>query len=264
MRAMGLGHVMVALGILGLGILGLKYDDYAMGWQPVSSDVPYKVILAYLSGGLLLVTGLGVLIKRVAVPSAAVLAAFLLSWLILLQFPRLSPDFFNAGVWLGVGETLELVTGTWMLLAMLAHQHSKMRWAASALSVRMASMLFGLSLPLIGLSHFVYVHETAAMVPAWLPMREDFAYLTGAGHIAAGIAILTGVWPRLGVTLEAVMMSSFVLLVHIPGVIKEPTSRFQWTMLCVACTIAGSAWVMSKAYQSTRWRATGQYGAKGA
>jgi len=104
----------------------------------------------------------------------------------------------------------------------------------------------------IGLSHFVYVNETAQMVPAWLPARTGLAYLTGAGHAAAGLGLLFSIVPRLAATLEAVMMSSFVLLIHIPAVAHAPTDRLQWTMLSVATALAGSAWTVAGSFTRVR------------
>jgi len=83
------------------------------------------------------------------------------------------------------------------------------------------------------------------MIPAWFPEQLALAYLTGAGHAAAGIAILMNVLPRLAATMEACMMGCFVLFLHIPGVITEPTSRFQWTMMFVAVSITGAAAIVA-------------------
>jgi hypothetical protein len=38
-----------------------------------------------------------------------------------------------------------------------------------------------------GLSHFAFAAFTADMIPQWLPERLWLAYLTGAGHVAAGV-----------------------------------------------------------------------------
>jgi uncharacterized membrane protein YphA (DoxX/SURF4 family) len=113
--------------------------------------------------------------------------------------------------------------------------------------------LFGVSCLVLGLSHFVYGDGTAAMVPAWLPDHVFFAYLTGAGHFAAGVAILLGVVPRLAATLEASMISLFVLLVHAPGVASAPGSRLQWTMLFVASALAGGSWVVAASLRASPW-----------
>ena len=53
-------------------------------------------------------------------------------------------------------------------------------------------------------------------------------YLTGAGHVAAGLAILFGVLPRLAAVLEAAQITAFVILAHIPAVFGAPRDRVQW------------------------------------
>jgi uncharacterized membrane protein len=105
--------------------------------------------------------------------------------------------------------------------------------------------LFGAALPLIGLSHFIYSAGTASMVPVWLPHHLFFAHLTGAGHVAAGVGILLGVLPGLASSLEASMITLFVLLLHLPGVASHPRDRLQWTMFFIASAYAGSAWAVA-------------------
>jgi uncharacterized membrane protein len=110
-----------------------------------------------------------------------------------------------------------------------------------------------------GLSHFVYAGFTADMIPHWLPLRLGLAYATGAGHLAAGLALLLGIRPRLAATLEALMMSSFVLLVHVPSLLQmpppgwAPTLRVQLTALFWASALAGSAWIMARSLRDRPW-----------
>jgi hypothetical protein len=46
-----------------------------------------------------------------------------------------------------------------------------------------ARVLFGVALIPIGLSHLVYIKQSAALVPTWLSFRTEWAYLTGIGQI---------------------------------------------------------------------------------
>ena len=39
----------------------------------------------------------------------------------------------------------------------------------------------------------------------------------------------------------AAMMGCFVVLLHIPRLIGQPASRFEWTMTAVAATLTGAA-----------------------
>ena len=244
---MRMGKTLLCFGLCGLGVLSLIYDDYAMVWQPVPPWVPQHAILAYASGALLLAGGLGAFFKRTATLSMLVLTAFVLSWLLFLQIPRIASDPTNEGMWLGFCETLLLLSGGWVVFGSGAINEGR-NWGALAsghVGLRVGRYMLGAALPLIGLSHFVYSAGTASMVPAWLPERLFLAYLTGSGHIAAGIGLLLGILPGIAELLEASMITLFVLLLHLPGIVSQPRDRLQWTMFFVATAYAGSAWAVA-------------------
>jgi uncharacterized membrane protein len=255
------GHLLYTLGIAGLGILSIAYDDYALQWQPVPDWVPGHSALAYASGLILLLAAAGTFFKRTGTICALVLAVDLLLWAVLLRAPIALPDPLNVGLSLGFFEDLALTCGGWLLFASLVEPGSRLdvRFVADGAGRRVARYLFAASCLLFGLSHFVYASVTAEMIPAWLPERLSLAYLTGAGHFAAGIGILLAIFPRLAATLEAIMMSSFVLLVHIPSIGNPPpfqwapTSRIQWTYLFVSLALAGSAWVVARSLSDVSW-----------
>ena len=230
-------HFLFAIGLAGLGVLSLVSGDFALNWQPVPAWVPWRQSLAYASGMLLLAGAIGMLVKRTASHCALAMTLYMLSWVVLLQIPRVAQAPGDIGMWLGFAESSWLFCGGWLIWDALAGPPGRLTMNRP----RIARLLFGFACLILGLSHFVYVDATVGMVPAWLPERVGFAYLTGAGHFAAGLAILFGVIPRLAATLEASMIGVFVLLVHIPGVASAPGSRLQWTMLFVATALAGSA-----------------------
>ncbi|HEU5078435.1 MAG TPA: hypothetical protein VFT72_04445 [Opitutaceae bacterium] len=250
------GRILFVIGLAGLGLLSLIYRDFALVWQPVPDNFPMRSFSGALSGAILVLSACGLAVPRTAKISGYVLAVFVSSWLLLLQAPKVLGAPSNAGVWLGFGENLLLVCGAWIIaLRQQSRREGPLNAASSssnsskasdssdpANSIRVFQLLYGLSLPMIGISHFVYRDATAGMVPAWLPWRMGFAVLTGAGHIAAGIAILISVFPALAAVLEAGMIGAFVLLLHLPGVVAEPSSRMQWTMLAIATAYCGSAW----------------------
>lgn len=249
MASFPVGRILLAVGLAGLGVLSLIFHDFAMNWQPVPDWVPARAVLGSISGAMLLAGGVGVLVRRTAAWSARALAVFVLGWLALLQLPRVAVHPVDVGVWLGFAENTLLVCGGWSLFVQLAARDPRWGRLASgdAWPMWLARIAFALSLPVIGLSHFVYASFTAAMVPAWLPFRLGLAYLTGAAHVAAGIAILCRIWPRTAAMLEAAMITTFVVLLHAPGVAAEPGSRLQWTMLAIATAYAGAAWSMAAA-----------------
>ena len=243
MRTISPSRILFALGLAGLGVLSLLSGDFALNWQPVPAWIPWREVLARLSGGLLLAGGLGMLVRRTAILAARAMMLFMLSWVLLLQVPRVLQAPLSTGMWIGFAESSWLFCGGWILLVSLSLGDTP----------RAVRLLFGVSCLILGLSHFVYADTTAGMVPAWIPGHYFFAYLTGAGHAAAGMAILSGVLRRLAATAEAAMVSCFVLLLHIPAALSEPGSRLQWTMVFVATALAGSAWAVAESLRREPW-----------
>jgi uncharacterized membrane protein len=252
LRLIGPGHLLLALSMAGLGILSLIYHDYAMNWQPVPAWVPWHTVLASASGALLLLGGVGLLLEPLASISALVLTLFMLSWVVLLRLPPLLAAPSVELYWLGLGETVVLMTGCLSLYALLSSRANGMGRGliAGESGQRIALYLLAVALPPIGLSHFVYSDATADLVPAWLPLRHGWAYLTGTGHIAAGLAILFGIVPRVATVLEAVMMSVFTLLVWAPRVVTDPTSRFNWTALGVSAALSACAAIVARSIRA--------------
>ncbi|WP_430390799.1 hypothetical protein [Dyella sp. 20L07] len=253
-------QLMFALTMMALGILGFIYGDVALVWQHIPIEhLPWQRGIAYGFATIELVTGIGLLSPRTARLSSRVLFAFLLLWVALLKLPAvlLLPQLeFN---WLGLGEIMVIFTGAWMVLASTRRNTTHSGFLASARGVRLAHVLFALSLPMIGLSHFFYSEQTLALVPAWLPFRLGWAYLTGAASVLACLGVLFAIYPRLAATLEAGMLGIITLLVWVPAVVTAPTDRTAWTALVISTAIACGAWLVADSYRHLPWRAIGSY-----
>jgi uncharacterized membrane protein YphA (DoxX/SURF4 family) len=71
-------------------------------------------------------------------------------------------------------------------------------------------------------------------------------------HVGTGMLLLTGVAPRAVALVEAMMMTSFVLLLHVPRVLAAPHDRAELTMLAIATTLAGAIFAATRAPISNR------------
>ena len=236
-----------AVGMIGLGILALVYGDFALVWQPVAPWIPGRTALAYGSGLVMLLGGIGLLLRAAAARSIRILFPYLIVWF-LLKVPALLVAPQIEAVWLGLGELAVLMAGGWVLFATLSGLRAgpRLTFVTGEKGIYLARMLFAVSLIPIGLSHLVYVKETAELVPTWLPYRVGWAYLTGAGHIACGLGVLFSILPRVAAWAEAGMISLFTLLVWGPAILAAPRTRLPWTAFFISWAIASATWVVAQ------------------
>src|SRR5439155_17912482 len=83
------------------------------------------------------------------------------------------------------------------------------------------------------------------LIPTWVPLRIFLTYVTGLGHIAAGLGLLFMVLPRLAATLEAIMLAIFAVVVWAPRIAAAPTGRLQATAFLITTAISGAAWIIA-------------------
>jgi uncharacterized membrane protein YphA (DoxX/SURF4 family) len=231
------GRITLAAAALGLGVLGIIFGDFALQWQPVPEDAPARTQLAYGAAVAFAVVGMCLLAPRLHTIGALGFSFLALSSAFVLQGPEAVAEPRSIATWLGVAENLAIACGALMLAMAISIGGFSPGWTAFA-----TRLLFGVCLPVFGLSHFAYAKFTADMIPAFIPFHLFWAYATGVGHVAAGLSILSGVLARLGSLLFACMVSSFIILLHVPRVIGDPTSRLEWTMLAMSAAITGAAW----------------------
>ena len=257
MRITSVGHTVFAATLIAIGIMGFVAGSFAPIWDSVPKTLPAREALAYLSALISLACGIGLLWQRTAALSARVLFIFLLPWLlwfkgryIVLQ-PTVEVSYEN---W---GETAVIVAAAWTLYAGFATDPDKrlVGFMVGDKGVRMARVLFALALIAFGLSHFAYLDNTASLVPAWLPGHVFWAYLTGSGYIAAGVAVLVGVYARLAAALVTFQMGMFTLLIWLPIVAAGHVSPDNWSEFVVSWTMTTAAWVMADSYRGMAWLA---------
>jgi uncharacterized membrane protein YphA (DoxX/SURF4 family) len=229
-----------AVGAILLGLVGIVFHDFAMQWQPVPASIGMRTQLAYLAGALLAIGGALLLVPRLERASALLLTVFIGLWMLVLNLPPAIESASHIGAWNSPAEIAFLTSGA---LALYAHG---ITGNSRSILLLVARLMAGASAAVFGFAHFNYIDFTAGMVPGWIPFKTFWAWATGAGHLATGIALLSGFKARLAAGCEAAMMGSFVVLLHLPRVIAAPDQHVEWIMLAVSSMLTGAALLVRK------------------
>jgi uncharacterized membrane protein YphA (DoxX/SURF4 family) len=237
-----LGRVVYGLAGIALGVIGLAFGNYAAVWQPIDNliDVPDRALLASVFAVCELAAGAATVWRRTARFGALALATLYLicavGWI-----PRIVGNPGIYGVYNGFFEQVALVAAGVVIYATFA-PHSY-EWKAR--TIRTCCLLFGLCAVSFAFGHFTAIPETAGFVPQWIPRRTFWAWATGAFHLLAGIAILTGVLAVLASRLLTAMMIGFGVLVWAPLLIARPADHFTWAGNATNFALVAAAWVIA-------------------
>jgi uncharacterized membrane protein YphA (DoxX/SURF4 family) len=263
-----LGIRIYGLGAIATGLVGLAWGDFALQWEPVAASFPGRTALAYIFSALLIVAGAAVNWRRSsAALSAAALVGLYAVVVVLMHGAQIVQQPGAFGAWDGAAEQLALLAGGLASYAYLTGVRADVSSRGEAgvgpdggrgesphyaPVFRVALICMGVCLLMFGLAHFLYLGFTASMVPAWLPGGQRFwAILTGVAHIAAGIALLSGIKARLAANLLTVMFASFSVLVHLPTLIAAPHSHLNWVINAINLALTGAAWAFATALAKT-------------
>jgi uncharacterized membrane protein YphA (DoxX/SURF4 family) len=240
--AMAFGWRVYGLGVMVLAMLCLALGDFLPG-QPVPKDVPGRTALAYAAGAFMLVASAAVEWRRTAASGAAVLTVYYALIVVILMDGRVVLAHYAEFIaYSNTAEQLAIGAGGLIVYAASA----KIEAALAARLTRVGQLMFGVCALLFGGAHFFYMNLTAPLVPKWLPPTQEFwAYATGIGFIAAGVAIVTGVQARLAAILLTAMVASFTLLVHGPMLLADPSSHTIWIENATNLAVRGAAWVVA-------------------
>jgi len=241
-KSMAFGWCIYGLGVMALGAVCLAFGDFHPG-QPVPKDFPGRTALAYAAAAFMLVAGAAVEWRRTMAWGAAALTAYFALIVVVVMNGRvLLAHYAEYGPYESLAIELAIAAGGLIVYAASARIDAAL---ASRLT-RLAQLVFAVCALIFGGAHFVYMNLTAPLVPKWLPPTQEFwGYATGLCHIAAGVAILTGVQARLAAILLTVMFASFTPLVHVPMLLADPGNHWIWNENAVNIALVGAAWVVA-------------------
>lgn len=121
---------------------------------------------------------------------------------------------------------------------------------------KVVRVAFGIPWLVVGAQHFIYVEFVSRLVPAFMPLKTFWAYFTGAAMIAAGVSFVTGKKAALAAVMLGAMLTTFIVLIHIPALIVKGGVLAAWTRplqdVAIACAALMLASVLSKRESENR------------
>ena len=229
-----IGRAVFAAAMIAIGINGLLRHDFNVMWQPVPKWVPVRELLVYLCALIPLASGVGLIWRRTTKVASQILLVYTLLWLLGVRVPDL---FLRPGIgtaW-AICKIAVVVAAAWAVYG--------------GRGVRIARVFYGISMIFFGVAHFMYLNNTAPLVPNWLPWHVAWAYITGATFIAAGIAMIVGVLAGLAAALSTVQMGLFTLLVWVPIITSGATKPSDWTEFTASCVLTACGWAVADSYR---------------
>ena len=103
----------------------------------------------------------------------------------------------------------------------------------------LGKFMYIIPIGIFGLMHMASAQQMTGMVPAWLPLKLILVYITGLSLIAATVALIINKKVKLAMTLLAVELLLFVVLIHVVAVVGG--NEMQMAMVLKDTSMAGAA-----------------------
>lgn len=216
-----IGRLLFALSVVASGIYQLVTGRY-VNLVPVNPAhvQPWQ---AYLLGVLLVLIGIGLLIRKTVSAAALTLAALLL--VLFFGFGlRVALKQASMGyVWVDPLMMLTILGGVGLAAARGDRSPASSLERVFESATRFVPWALGVFLAYCGALHFPYAKYVASLIPPWIPAHMFWTYFAAIALIAGGIGVVVPRTARLAATLSGIMLFSWVFLVHIPLAISTHT-----------------------------------------
>lgn len=239
------GRILFAAAMIGFGIQHVLTRGIVIGVELVPPWPPSHLIWGYITATLLLICGLCVLLNRLAVVSAYLLAALFLNAVILLDLPRVRANLLDLTARTRFFETLAFAAGALIIAGVVARGgRTSGLWRTLQICALIGAWLYAISLVTFGITHFLVPGFIATLIPKWIPWHLYLAYFTGAAFIAAAISIVTKTLARTSACLLGILFLAWAAMLHEPRIAAALHNSAEWNSGIVALGMAGCAFAL--------------------
>jgi uncharacterized membrane protein len=214
-----MGRLFFAAGLIALAVEHFLFRTFVVGRAPAwPASWPGGAVWAYLSGLVMLATGIAIVTGKRARTLCLTAAALVFLWGLLRHIPVIAGASVLGAGWTPAGKSLVFTSGFLAIAATFPAEPDRPSFFNTTRGFILAGRLsLGYFLLTSGIQHFMFLEFVASLMPPWFPGNPVFwAQFAGVCLIAGGL----GMWiPRtagLAALLAGCMVFSWVFLVHIP------------------------------------------------
>ena len=203
-----------------------------------------RPFFVYLSGVALITAGISIAANLHSRLLATLLGYVFLGCVLFRALPQVFEQPAEWSVYGVLSEALALGALAWTLVQSLPPASSPWESVLGKVTVS-GPYLFAVSLIVFGSIHFLVAHFIASLIPAWIPGRLFWTYLTGMALIASGISIAIRQLDEWAGFLLGVMFLLWVVLLHAPRVAADRHNPDEWSSALIALGMCGGSWIVA-------------------
>lgn len=211
------GQWMFAIGMAGLGLLGIVYKDFIIGRPPAwPKEIDFNPILAYICSVVTIGAAIALVINKKPVIAACIIAFLILILSVSRHIPFFDPDQLNAY------KSLALFGGALIIACSFIETNVFVMPEFIRKNKTQSNIIFigCLSLAaffiLAGYAHFKFADFVNQFIPSYIPFHPFWTYCCGICLIAGGIGLTLPQTRKWAAFFSGIMITGWFLLLHIP------------------------------------------------
>ena len=120
-------------------------------------------------------------------------------------------------------------------------------------AIQFGRLFYAVPMAVFGMQHLTAAKIVIFAVPPWMPWPIFWVYFVGIALIAAALSLITGKKLHLSAFLMGVMLFLFVLLIHLPNLIRDPHNRFTLAVALRDLALSGAALALAGTHPENLW-----------
>jgi uncharacterized membrane protein YphA (DoxX/SURF4 family) len=246
------GRIFYGLAVAETGFQTIYYKDFPYWLMPPKHAwLPGFVMLAYISGVMLILAGACIVFEKKTRPASLLLGGVLLLIFCLYYIPYglTGSHYSSLADWENAAKELAFASGAFIIAGRFSEQSENIMTRSLGKLIPAGPILFSIPIISFGILHFQLAKEVADYVPSWVPFHLFWTYLAGTALIGSGLAIILKIKSGPIAALLGAMLLTWVIILHIPRVIVSPLPYLggEVTSTFIALAYSGIAFVIAGA-----------------